>query len=282
MIKSDDGGDNWYSIAPEFPDDGLPHTVGMIRIDPLTPDILYMIAGGFAHTLYKSIDGGLHWESYAIESEHFTILEIEIDLLTPTTLYANLENPWPDSLYTFWAKSTDGGRNWERTFEPPDGTFGRNLAIDPITPATLYAGTNKGIYKSTNGGEEWYPINTGLTELDASAIYIDPTTPQKLYALVWNGAIFKSVNGGGLWEKIIPNLLDPRWMELAIDPTTPNVLFAGTKFGVYRSADGGWTWTAMNDGLTTLEIKTIIFDPSNPSILYAGTGSGIYTMHLSG
>ena len=37
------------------------------------------------------------------------------------------------------------------------------LAIDPATPATLYAGTGGGVFKSTNGGGEWGAVNTGLT-----------------------------------------------------------------------------------------------------------------------
>src|SRR5688572_1798880 len=64
------------------------------------------------------------------------------------------------------------------------------LAIDPVTPTTLYAGTldpagtgRGGVYKSTNGGASWTAINTGLGRFPAvHALAIDPVTPTTLYA----------------------------------------------------------------------------------------------------
>ena len=56
------------------------------------------------------------------------------------------------------------------------------LAIDPATPATLYAGTGGGVFKSTNGGGEWRAFNTGLTNISVYALAIDPETPTILYA----------------------------------------------------------------------------------------------------
>ena len=57
------------------------------------------------------------------------------------------------------------------------------LAIDPTTPATLYAGTYYGgVFKSTNGGGNWGAINTGLTTTQVVALAIDPATPTTVYA----------------------------------------------------------------------------------------------------
>jgi hypothetical protein len=60
----------------------------------------------------------------------------------------------------------------------PEGGTIITLAIDPITPATLYAGTWTGIYKSTDGGGSWSPANTGLTETDITTLArsLTPTT----------------------------------------------------------------------------------------------------------
>ena len=70
------------------------------------------------------------------------------------------------------------------------------LAIDPQTPATLYAGTSAyGVFKSTNGGGSWSAFNTGLPYTREAALAIDPQTPATLYAgtggsgvFVYNGA----------------------------------------------------------------------------------------------
>ena len=58
---------------------------------------------------------------------------------------------------------------------------GGNLAIDPLTPSTLYV-TAGGVFKSTNGGANWAAMNNGLGDLNVITIAIDPITPSKLYA----------------------------------------------------------------------------------------------------
>jgi len=79
----------------------------------------------------------------------------------------------------------------------PEGGNVSALAIDPATPATLYAGTwGGGVFKSTNGGESWSAVNTGLTNTDVRALAIDPDTPATLYAGTWGGGVFSIQQGG--------------------------------------------------------------------------------------
>jgi hypothetical protein len=62
-------------------------------------------------------------------------------------------------------------------------------------PSTLYAGTRKGgIFKSTNGGEAWSTINTGLPNAAVTALAIDPETSTTLYAGTDGDGVFKSAN----------------------------------------------------------------------------------------
>src|SRR5438309_6849213 len=78
--------------------------------------------------------------------------------------------------------NAEGGVNsW--TSIGPDGGWIFALAIDPVTPATLYAGTYRGgVFKSTNGGESWSAVNTGLPNGDGwFSLVIDPQTPATLY-----------------------------------------------------------------------------------------------------
>ena len=78
----------------------------------------------------------------------------------------------------------------------PYGGSATALAINPATPATLYAGTySSGVFKSTDSGGSW--ANTGLTRLNISALAIDPTTPTTLYAGTYPGGVFKSTDSGG-------------------------------------------------------------------------------------
>src|SRR2546426_472388 len=84
---------------------------------------------------------------------------------------------------------------------PEDGIVNA-LAVDPATPATVYAGTDgAGVFKSVNGGGSWATVNTGLTNQRVSAMAIDPVTPATVYAGTLSG-LFKSVNGGGSWSPL--------------------------------------------------------------------------------
>ena len=94
-----------------------------------------------------------------------------------------------------------GVNTW--TTNGPEGGQIRALAIDPATPATLYAGTfGGGVFKSTNGGGSWTAINTGLTSNFANALAIAPSAPATLYAGTVGGGVFKSTNGGGSWTAV--------------------------------------------------------------------------------
>jgi photosystem II stability/assembly factor-like uncharacterized protein len=82
-------------------------------------------------------------------------------------------------------------------FPGPEGGNIKALAINPSTPSTLYAGTlGGGVFKSTNGGDTWGDVNTGLTSFLVQSLAINPNTPSTLYTGTLGGGIFKSTNGG--------------------------------------------------------------------------------------
>ena len=87
-------------------------------------------------------------------------------------------------------KSVDGGGDWSGINIGLTNTHVNALAIDPVTPSTLYAGTGGGVFRSTNGGAAWSPINSGLTNTDIRALAIDTVMPSKLYAGTWGGGVF--------------------------------------------------------------------------------------------
>ena len=102
-------------------------------------------------------------------------------------------------------KSTDGGANWNVVWSEPGPNpyvnWVQALAIDPVTPTTLYAGTGgSGVFKSTDGGTTW-KVGSGLTA--AFALAIDPLTPTTLYAGTGGpGYVFKSTDGGASWSAV--------------------------------------------------------------------------------
>ena len=117
------------------------------------------------------------------------------------------------------------------TSNRPGGENINALVVDPATPTTLYAGTGGGVLKSINGGGNWSPVNTGLTNAGVTALAIDPATPSTLYAGTENGGVFRSTDGGANWSQVNSGLTASYVKVLTIDPKTPGTLYAGTKGG---------------------------------------------------
>jgi hypothetical protein len=200
LFKSADGA-NTFALS----NNGLASSViYALQIDPANPGTVYALtaAGGF-----KSTDGGAHWASAtsglgflspsANESGANTLA---LDPAHPGTLYA--------ACVLGVYKTVDGGASWA-SFSTgiAGGAFIQCVAIDPTTPATVYAGTYfNGIYKSTDGGNSWNAATNGLTILNIQTIVVDPNNPSNVYAgaeFFGSGSgIFKSTNGGGSWTRL--------------------------------------------------------------------------------
>jgi photosystem II stability/assembly factor-like uncharacterized protein len=168
------------------------------------------------------------------------------------------------------ALSNDETTTWTAINSGLTNTQVYALAIDPTNPNIIYAGTNGGVFKSTNWGGNWSAINSGLTDTHVWALAIDPSNTSTLYAGTGEG-VFKSADGGGYWST---SSLTYYVYSLAIDPTNSGTLYAGTGGGLYKSTDGGGHWNTC--GLPP-DVNAVVIDPSNASIIYAVTqNAGIY------
>ena len=74
-----------------------------------------------------------------------------------------------------------------------------SVAVDPQSREILYAATDAGVLKSTNGGSSW--VSAGLTGTHLLGIAIDPQVPGTLFAWSYDKTgLYKSINGGGIWQ----------------------------------------------------------------------------------
>ena len=130
-----------------------------------------------------------------------------------------------------------------------------------------------GVFKSTDGGESWTAVNTGLLNGVFGALAIDPGAGHALRRHAGGGRLQEHRRRGKLGgHQHRPDR--PGVYALAIDPSAPATLYAGTYGGgVFKSSDGGGSWTAINTGLTDPLFSALAIDPSAPGTLYAGTGS---------
>jgi len=176
----------------------------------------------------------------------------------------------------------------------------RSIVIHPTDPNKMWIGSvGGGIWKTTNAGTLWSPVNDFMANLAVSTMVIDPTNPNIMYAGTGEylfgsnenpitglqGArgdgVFKSIDGGVTWNQLAQTkVTDPAvcpvgtpcpWMfvnRLAISPDGTTIL-AGTVSGVHRSTNGGATWTRVTASLTRIYFD-IDFHPTNSQLAIAG------------
>jgi photosystem II stability/assembly factor-like uncharacterized protein len=154
----------------------------------------------------------------------------------------------------------------------PDGGMVTSLAIDPQNPKTIYAGTagyngdtGGGIFRSTDGGDNWKGLSVPNSIGEPLALAIDPLNHGTVYAGTTTG-VFKTTDGGASWSLQISMFV----LQLAIDPGSPDTVFAvGPQ--LFKTTDGGTTWNAVLDNVSTVAI-----DPQNPRTVYARSKSGLF------
>jgi len=119
------------------------------------------------------------------------------------------------------------------------------IAVDPTNSDVVYAGTTKGLYKSTDQGEHWAKIEGSIQNAYVSAIQMDPTHPSTLY-LATSDRVQKSEDAGITWQPKINGLDATSIRSLQVSPSDPHVLYVGTNGGgLYRSVNAGESWTRL-------------------------------------
>jgi photosystem II stability/assembly factor-like uncharacterized protein len=134
----------------------------------------------------------------------------------------------------------------------------------------VYAGTEKGVFKSTDAGKSWRPVNAGLSDSHVYDLAIDQRHPAILFAGTAR-SVFKSTNGGTRWRKT--SLSNVATVALALHPHNPRVIYAATDDGVYKSSDAGAIWRRVK---TAPRVFALVIDPQRPATVYAGSGAGVF------
>ncbi len=193
-------------------------------------------------------------------------------------------------------KTRDGGIQWENMSAGMTHSRVIALAIDPLFPANVLAGTKgDAVYKSYDGGQRWVSRRTGLHEVTISSvvhqIVYAPGSSSHVFAATSLG-VFESIDGGETWVKRMKGMKEVLMVvTIAIDPQQPQTLYAGTSGGVYKSIDGTKTWKKVNTGLVdpdvlkssrALSVTRIKVDPYNPDKVYAATLTGLFHSRNAG
>ena len=234
LWRSDDGGQTWHRftmILPANPYGELP-AVNALAVDPYQPGVLYVGTDG--HGVYRiNDDDGRN--SYKL-----------VGGLSLYDAHVNSVVVGPDS--RLYALTSDGlfvtdGDTWQKLSLPE---LAVSLAVAPDNPQTLYAGcVSTGIYRTTDGGQTWEPINNGLETIPGAALRItalavDEQDPNHVVAATAYGVgdfavqlvswgVYESRDAGRSWTKLAE--ADEAVMQLAINQ---GVISAATANGLAR------------------------------------------------
>jgi photosystem II stability/assembly factor-like uncharacterized protein len=258
--KSDDYGRTWTPIF----DHESTQSIGAIAVAPSNPNIIYVASGEGLHRPDLSVGNGIY-------------------------------------------KSTDAGKTWTH-LGLRDGLHIPALAIDPRDPNKIFAavlghpyGPNeeRGLFRSTDGGQTWQKAIYKDENTGASDVEIDPSNPDVIYASMWEaregpwednnevngtgGGLFKSTDGGITWHPLTNGLpKDLAQIYVAIAPSDPQRLYAtlataSGKLAFYRSNDAGENWSQATDdprpsgriGGGDLAVPRV--DSKNPDIVYSAS-----------
>jgi photosystem II stability/assembly factor-like uncharacterized protein len=248
FIQSRDGGKTWSESSAGLSGGLIP----AVAAHPSLPQTAY--AASFQRA-YRTADGGRTWMPQG------TLPGVSVLLPDPSngdTVYAGTSGAgvWKslDAAATFGPKNT--GLSDLQVWA---------LATDRKARA-IYAATNAGVFKTSNGGESWSPTAT-VGEFGVRTLAVDPKNARIVYAAPFNGDLSRSSNGGDSWTSL-GNL--GVVVAIVVDPTDSSTVYAVSNGrGVFRSEDAGATWANVSQGVPFVEfLFRLAIDPIHPSTLY--------------
>ena len=265
IYKSTDSGETWTHLglrdAQQIP---------ALAIDPRDPNRVFAAVLGHPYGpnrergIFRTTDGGQTWQKVLYRDENTGGSDVEIDPSNPNLIYASLwegrQAPWEDhndyggdggGLF----KSVDSGNTWRRLAKGlPQNLLQINLAIAPSQTTRLYASTattqpgpaGLGIYRSDDGGENWYRVTTDRRPAmrigggDLPVLKVDPANPDVVYSV--SIVTLRSDDGGKTWSAFRGAPGGDDYQNIWINPGNPKIILLVSDQGAIVSVNGGETW----------------------------------------
>jgi len=177
--------------------------------------------------------------------------------------------------------SRDGGARWERLAANGDLPTVWSMAIDPVDPDILFAGTRPaGVYRSRDGGRQWQKLAVDIASECSigvpfvTSIVVDPDDHLTVWAGVEIDGVFRSRDGGDTWTRLKTGLFDPDIHAVAVAATQPKRLYASTAREVFLSDNLGDTWQALGirEKWPLPYARGMAVKTDDPGVLFAGCG----------
>ncbi len=263
VYHSSDNGENWKHLGL----DEVRH-VSDVCVDPSNPSILlvgalsrYSDANNKQKGVFKSEDGGSTWTNTLFKENFIGATDIVMDPTNSKVIYCSML-PFRGGSASLH-KSTDGGSNWQKIGNGlPSGISKLGIGIAKTNSNILYAVgvanssyNVKGVYKSTDGGEYWYELNTGSSVFSQlygpinnrigwyfGTIHVNPFDEN--HVVIPGVNMVHSTDGGNYWTQNVPD-----WSTYEVHADKHDVQFLNsqtmiiaTDGGLYKTNNRGNSW----------------------------------------
>ncbi|TAH08700.1 MAG: glycoside hydrolase [Sphingobacteriia bacterium] len=302
--KTTDFGRTWKPIF----DDQPTGSIGDLAVAPSNPNTIYVASGegiqrpdlSVGDGMYKSIDAGKTWENIGLKDGQ-QIGGIAIDPKNENKVFvAVLGHPYGPNKERGIFRTSNGGKTWERVLYKDENTGAIQVTIDPNNSNIIYAdlwagrqgpwengawnGAESGLYKSTDGGDTWKKLVTGLPTvaqgLGRIGFCIAPSNSNRLYATVDagdKGGIYRSDDAGETWINMSS---DNRYWgrgsdfaEIKADPLNADIVYTANVVA-WKSKDGAKTWKAFRGAPGGDDYHRIWINPTNNNIILMASDQG--------
>lgn len=261
--------------------------------------------------VWKTTDFGRVWTPIFDSQPTGSIGDLAVAPSNPNVIYVGsgegVQRPdlsTGDGIY----KSIDGGVSW-RHLGLRDGQQIGGITVDPQNENRLFVAvlghpygpnSERGVYRSTNGGETFERVLYRDDNTGAIQVGFDPTNSQIVYAALWAArqgpwenatwtgplsGLFKSIDGGTTWRRLATGLPTAAQglgrIGFTVAPSDPRRMYAtvdaSTLGGIYRSDDAGETWRRTNSEERVWgradDFAEVKVDPRNPDVVYSANTS---------
>ena len=303
--KTGNAGVTW---TPVF-DDQPSYSIGEITIDPTNPEVVWVGTGenvsgrhvGWGDGIYRSRDGGRSWQRMGLAaSQH--IGRILVHPRDGNVVLVAAEGPlWSAGGERGVYRTADGGATWTPVLQIDENTGVTDLEFDPSNPDVVYAaayqrgrhvwgflggGPKSGIWKSSDNGQTWRQVTTGLPKGDMGKIglAVTPADPSLVYATIEASGeergFYRSRDQGESWEKrngYISGGTGPHYyQEIEASPVNPQLVYQMDVF-LHVTRDGGASFDILETGSDKhSDNHALAIDPTNGRHLIVGTDAGLY------
>jgi len=291
LFRTLDGGEHWEQVLSRSDSTGAIDVV----IHPRHPDTVFAALwertrrvqsrqyGGVTGGLFRSVDGGSHWEELTsglpFSAEEKGRIGIAIAPSAPDTMYAMYCNQegYLQGIY----RSNDAGNHWVslRTVgisSPAYMYWYGKMVVHPLDPEKIYL-TGLPMYVSNNSGQSWQTIFSNA-HVDQHDLAIDPDRPN--YLVIGNDGGVYSSHDLGVTNRHWPNLPITQFYTIEINPHNPFQFYGGSQDNAsIRTLTGvpdDWETIFVGDGFYTL------IDPVDPMIMYTEYQYGSFAKSTNG